>query len=106
MGAPPPEAQLKDCATPVTAGYGITAGPTCGVSVVSSFAAEGLSIKEPWRVINVDLTGCSIEDCSGYITREVKLTAAGEKAVTRITVKEGLALSPTTGVTRSAGQGM
>merc|ERR1712024_347017 len=38
------------------------------------------SIKEPWRVIGVDPTGCSL--------RRMKLSATGENVVERITINE------------------
>merc|ERR1712242_624645 len=82
------EAQLKDGAQPTTVGYGITSDPIRGVSYDSLFAAVDLSIKEPWRAIDVDQAGCSIEDCSGYTLRKMKLTATGEKVVERITINE------------------
>merc|ERR1719433_128218 len=82
------EAQLKDGAQPTTVGYGITSDPIRGVSYDSLFAAVDLSIKEPWRVIDVDQAGCSVEDCDGYTLRKMKLTATGEKVVERITINE------------------
>merc|ERR1712038_2128134 len=82
------EAQLKDGAQPTTVGYGITSDPIRGVSYDSLFAAVDLSIKEPWRAIDVDQAGCSIEDCNGYTLRKMKLTATGEKVVERITINE------------------
>merc|ERR1712039_154090 len=48
----------------------------------------GLSIKEPWRVIEVDQAGCSVEDCDGYTLRRMKLCATGENVVERITINE------------------
>jgi hypothetical protein len=82
------EAQLKDGAQATTVGYGITSDPVRGVSYDSLFAAVDLSIKEPWRAIDVDQAGCSIEDCNGYTLRKMKLTATGEKVVERITINE------------------
>jgi hypothetical protein len=82
------EAQLKDGAQPTTVGYGITSDPVRGVSYDSLFAAVDLSIKEPWRAIDVDQAGCSIEDCNGYTLRKMKLSATGEKVVERITINE------------------
>merc|ERR1719361_2415149 len=82
------EAQLKDGAQPTTVGYGITSDPIRGVSYDSLFAAVDLSIKEPWRAIDVDQASCSIEDCNGYTLRKMRLTATGEKVVERITINE------------------
>jgi len=82
------EAQLKDGAQATTVGYGITSDPVRGVSYDSLFAAVDLSIKEPWRAIDVDQAGCSIEDCNGYTLRKMKLSATGEKVVERITINE------------------
>merc|ERR1719276_602741 len=72
----------------MTVGYGITLDPVRGVSYDSLFAAVDLSIKEPWRAIDVDQAGCSIEDCNGYTLRKMKLSATGEKVVERITINE------------------
>jgi len=82
------EAQRKDGAQPTTVGYGITSDPIRDVSYDSLFAAVSLSIKEPWRAINVDQAGCSVEDCSGYTIRRMKLSATGENVVERITINE------------------
>merc|ERR1712110_670326 len=79
---------LKDGAQHKTVGYGITSDPIRGVSYDSLFAAVDLSIKEPWRAIDVDQAGCSIEDCNGYTLRKMKLSATGEKVVERITINE------------------
>merc|ERR1719323_1099621 len=73
---------------PTTVGYGITSDPIRDASVDSLFAAVGLSIKEPWRVIEVDQAGCSVQDCSGYTLRKMKLRATGENVVERITINE------------------
>merc|ERR1712209_48268 len=71
-----------------TVGYGITSDPIRDISYDSLFAAVGISIKEPWRAINVDQAGCSVEDCDGYTLRRMKLSATGEKVVERITINE------------------
>ena len=84
------EAQRKDGAQPTTVSYGITSDPIRDVSYDSLFAAVGLSIKEPWRAINVDQAGCSVEDCNGYTLRRMKLRATGENVVERITINEEL----------------
>merc|ERR1719471_937658 len=60
------EAQRKDGVQPTTVGYGITSDPVRDLSYDSLFAAVDVSIKEPWRVIDVDQAGCSVEDCDGY----------------------------------------
>ena len=82
------EAQRKDGAQPTTVSYGITSDPIREVSYDSLFAAVDLSIKEPWRAIDVDQAGCSVEDCDGYTLRKMKLRATGEKVVERITINE------------------
>jgi len=82
------EAKRMDGAQPTTVGYGITSDPIRELSYDSLFAAVNLSIKEPWRVIDVDQTGCSVQDCDGYTLRKMKLTATGENVVERITINE------------------
>merc|ERR1712117_466490 len=82
------EAKRMEGAQPTTVGYGITSDPIRDVSYASLFAAVGISIKEPWRVINVDQASCSTEDCDGYILRRMRLSATGEKVVERITINE------------------
>merc|ERR1719446_1688171 len=84
------EAKRMAGAQPTTVGYGITSDPIRGCSYDSLFAAVGQSIKEPWRVIGVDQTGCSVEDCNGYTLRKMKLSATGENVVERITINEEL----------------
>jgi len=82
------EAKRMEGEQPTTVGYGITSDPIRGCSFDSLFAAVGQSIKEPWRVIGVDQTGCSVEDCNGYILRKMKLSATGENVIERITINE------------------
>uniref|UniRef100_A0A7S1M0G3 Dinoflagellate luciferase N-terminal domain-containing protein n=1 Tax=Alexandrium catenella TaxID=2925 RepID=A0A7S1M0G3_ALECA len=82
------EAKRMDGAQPTTVGYGITSDPIRELSYDSVFAAVALSVKEPWRVIDVDQTGCSVQDCAGYTQRKMKLTATGENVVERITINE------------------
>jgi hypothetical protein len=82
------EAKLMEGAQPTTVGYGITSDPIRDLSYDSLFAAVDLSIKEPWRVIDVDQAGCSVEDCDGYTLRKMKLRATGENVVERITINE------------------
>merc|ERR1719433_2428826 len=74
------EARVKDGAQPTTVGYGMTSDPVRELTYDSLFAAVGLSIKEPWRGIDVDQAGCSL--------RKMKLCATGEKVVERITINE------------------
>merc|ERR1712122_116312 len=69
-------------------GYGITSDPIRDLSYDSLFAAVDISIKEPWRVLDVDQTGCSFVDCTGYTLRKMKLSATGENVVERITINE------------------
>merc|ERR1719232_1832189 len=82
------EAKRMEGVQPTTVGYGITSDPIREASFDSLFAAVGLSIKEPWRVIDVDQAGCSVQDCDGYTIRKMKLRATGEKVVERITINE------------------
>merc|ERR1719461_631058 len=82
------EARVKDGVQPTTVGYGMTSDPVRELTYDSLFAAVGLSIKEPWRVIDVDQAGCSVEDCDGYTLRKMKLRATGENVVERITINE------------------
>jgi len=82
------EAKRMQGAQPTTVGYGITSDPIRGISYDSLFAAVDLSIKEPWRAIDVDQAGCSVEDCNGYTLRKMKLRATGENVVERITINE------------------
>merc|ERR1711992_181458 len=60
------EAKLMQGAQPTTVGYGITSDPIRDLSYDSLFAAVDVSIKEPWRVLDVDQTGCSSTACAGY----------------------------------------
>jgi len=82
------EAKRMEGAPPTTVGYGITSDPIRDLSYDSLFAAVDLSIKEPWRVIDVDQAGCSVEDCNGYTLRKMKLRATGENVVERVTINE------------------
>merc|ERR1719346_619547 len=82
------EAKRMEGVQPTTVGYGITSDPIRDASFDSLFAAVGLSIKEPWRVIDVDQAGCSVQDCDGFTLRKMKLRATGEKVVERITINE------------------
>merc|ERR1712061_623460 len=77
-----------DSIKPTTVGYGITSDPIRNCSFHNLLAAVTLSIKEPWRVIDVDQTGCSVQECQGYIQRTMKLRATAETVVERITVNE------------------
>merc|ERR1712012_364740 len=82
------EAKRMEGVQPTTVGYGITSDPIRDASFDSLFAAVGLSIKEPWRVIEVYQAGCSVQDCNGYTLRKMKLRATGENVVERITINE------------------
>merc|ERR1719346_284397 len=82
------EASRMEGAKPTTVGYGITSDPIRECSYDSLFAAVGIAIKEPWRAIEVDQAGCSVEDCSGYILRKMRLKATGENVIERITINE------------------
>merc|ERR1712242_590630 len=82
------EAKRMEGSQPSTVGYGITSDPIRDISYDSLFVAVGISIKEPWRAINVDQAGCSVEDCDGYTLRRMKLCATGESVVERITINE------------------
>merc|ERR1739846_217982 len=72
------EAKRMEVSKPTTVGYGITSDPIRDCSFDSLLTAAQLTIKEPWRAIEVDQTGCSIEDCQGYTLRRMKLKATGE----------------------------
>merc|ERR1712154_673798 len=85
------EAKRMDGVQPTTVGYGITSDPIRDCSYDSLFAAVGLAIKEPWRAIEVEQSGCSIEDCQG-ILRKMKLKATGECVVERIAINKPLRL--------------
>merc|ERR1712117_321236 len=82
------EASRMEGERPTTIGYGITSDPIRDCSYDSLFAAAGLSIKEPWRAIEVEQAGCSLEDCQGYTLRKMKLKATGELVVERIAIAE------------------
>merc|ERR1712012_1251424 len=82
------EARVKAGAQPTTVGYGMTSDPVRELTYDSLFAAVGLSIKEPWRVIDVDQAGCSVQDCDGYTLRKMKLRATGENVVERVIINE------------------
>jgi len=82
------EAKRMEGAQPTTVNYGITSDPISGASYDSLFGAVALSIKEPWRAIEVDQAACSVEDCNGYTLRKMRLSASGENVVERITINE------------------
>merc|ERR1719330_805094 len=82
------EAKRMDGVQPTTIGYGITSDPIRECSYDSLFAAAELAIKEPWRAIEVEQAGCSIEDCQGYTLRKMKLKATGENVIERIIINE------------------
>merc|ERR1719195_988498 len=82
------EAKRMEGVQPTTVGYGITSDPIRDLTYDSLFAAVDISIKEPWRVIDVDQAGCSVQDCDGYTLRKMKLRATGENVVERITINE------------------
>merc|ERR1712141_818349 len=82
------EATRMEGEQPTTVGYGITSDPIRDLSYDSLFAAVDIAIKEPWRVLDVDQTGCSFEDCTGYTLRKMKLNATGENVVERVTINE------------------
>jgi len=82
------EAKRMDSTQPTTISYGTTSDPIRECSYDSLMAAVQLSIKEPWRVIDVDQTGCDVQDCDGFVQRKMKLSATGESVLERITVNE------------------
>merc|ERR1719412_3275385 len=82
------EAKRMDGVQPTTVGYGMTSDPIRDCSYDSIFAAVELSVKEPWRAIDVEQAGCSIENREGCIMRKMKLKATGETVVERITINE------------------
>merc|ERR1712079_342293 len=79
------EATSMQGAQPTTVGYGITSDSIRNLSYDSLFAAVDISIKEPWRVLDVDQTGCSSTACAGYTLRKMKLSATGENVTERST---------------------
>merc|ERR550532_2970915 len=82
------EASRMEGEKPTKVGYGITSDPIRECSYDSLFAAVGIAIKEPWRAIEVEQAGCSVEDCNGYVLRKMRLKATGENVIERITIKE------------------
>merc|ERR1719477_427549 len=75
-------------ATPSTIGYGITSDPIRDVTSDHLFAATQIAVKEPWRVIGVDQSSCQVQDCAGFLTRKMRLSATGEMVTERITISE------------------
>merc|ERR1712038_1575819 len=82
------EAKSMDGVQPATVGYGITSDPVRECSYDSLFAAAELAVKEPWRAIEVEQAGCSVQNCQGYTLRKMKLKATGETVVERIIINE------------------
>jgi len=82
------DAYRKDGAHPTTVGYGYTSDPISGLTYDSLFVALDLAIKEPWRVLDVDQAGCSVEGCNGYILRKTRFRKSGENVFERITISE------------------
>ena len=82
------EASRMEGAKPTTVGFGITSDPIRECSYDPLFAAVGLAIKEPWRAIEVDQAGCSIEDCGGYLLWKMRLKATGDDVIEKITINE------------------
>ena len=82
------EASRMEGAKPTTIGFGIASDPIRECSYDSLFAAVGLAVKEPWRVIEVDQAGCSIDDCDEYLLRKMRLKATGENVIEGITINE------------------
>merc|ERR1719491_2372926 len=86
------QATRMDVSKPAIVGYGTTSDPIRDCSYDSLFAAVELAIKEPWRAIEVEQAGCSIEDCQGYTLRKMKLKASGEIVTERITINEEIGM--------------
>merc|ERR1719220_502115 len=82
------EAKRMDSVTPTTVGYGITSDPIRDVSYDDIFAAAQLTVKEPWRAIQVEQSGCDVQDCNGYVQRKMTLSATGERVTERVTINE------------------
>jgi len=82
------EARRMEGATPSTIGYGITSDPIRDVTSDHLFAATQIAVKEPWRVIGVDQSSCQVQDCAGFLTRKMRLSATGEMVTERITISE------------------
>jgi len=77
-----------DSVVPTVIGYGITSDPIRDVSYDDVFAAAQLTVKEPWRAINVEQSGCEVQDCNGYLQRKMTLCATGERVTERVTINE------------------
>merc|ERR1712032_241889 len=75
------EAKRMDSVPPTVIGYGITSDPVRDVSYDDLFAAAQLSVKEPWRAINVDQGSVDVQECTGYVQRKMTLRASGERVL-------------------------
>merc|ERR1712241_219462 len=82
------EAKRMDSVPPTVIGYGITSDPVRDVSYDDLFAAAQLSVKEPWRAINVDQGSVDVQECAGYVQRKMTLRASGERVTERVTINE------------------
>ena len=82
------EAMRMDSVPPTVVGYGITSDPVRDVSYDDLFAAAQLSVKEPWRAINVDQGSVDVQECAGYVQRKMTLRASGERVTERVTINE------------------
>merc|ERR1739844_102169 len=82
------EAKCMEVSKPAFVGYGITSDPILDCSYDSLLVAAQLAVKEPWRAIEVDQTGCSVKDCPGHTLRRMKLKATGERITECITINE------------------
>ena len=71
-----------------TVGYGITSDPIRECAYDARFAAIEFALKEPWRAIEVEQAGCSIENCQEYTLPKTKLKASGEKGITSDPIRE------------------
>jgi len=86
------EAKRMEVSKPAFVGYGITSDPILDCSYDSLLVAAQLAVKEPWRAIEVDQTGCSVKDCPGHTLRKMKLKATGEIVTERITINEEIGM--------------
>merc|ERR1712203_1024413 len=82
------EAKRMDSVPPTVIGYGITSDPVRDVSYDDLFAAAQLSVKEPWRAINVDQGSVDVQECADYVQRKMTLRASGERVTERVTINE------------------
>lgn len=82
------EAMRMDTQKPTTIGYGVTSDPISHCSFDSIWVAIETSVRQPWKVIDVDQSSCEVKDCNGYVERRMRLNATGESVVERVVINE------------------